>query len=335
MAACGAPWPAAIAVSGGSDSLALMHLIADWARARTLPLPRVVCVDHGLRGESAAEAKKVSGWAKKAGLKATVLRADKVLPANGLEAAARALRYRLIGAFAKKHRLTAVYVAHTRDDQAETFLLRLARGSGVDGLAGMRGVAPYPEPDFAALAVVRPLLGIDRHALRAFLLARRQPWIDDPMNADGRFARVRIRQAWAQLAPLGLTPDRLAETADHLARARAALETTAQAVLVRVCRPAGKGVALDPVALAGAPAELGLRALASMLMAVSANRYRPRFERLTALFGAIAAGSLGGGRTLHGCRIAPAPRRAQVFGPQTLLIEPEMGRIHRPAPTGS
>jgi tRNA(Ile)-lysidine synthase len=335
MAASGAPWPAVVAVSGGSDSLALMHLLADWARARGVPPPLAVCVDHGLRPESAAEAKKVVAWARKAKLRATTLKADMTLPANGLEAAARALRYRLIGYFARKHQRRAVYVAHTRDDQAETFLLRLARGSGVDGLAGMRAVAPYPAPEFLPLAVVRPLLGLDRHALRAFLVARGQPWIDDPMNADGRFARVRIRQAWEQLAVLGLTPARLAETAGHLARARSALETAAEAVLLRVCRPAGQGLAIDPVALAGAPPELGLRALAGVLMAVSANPYRPRFERLTALFTAITAGGLGGGRTLHGCAIAPAPKRWQAFGPETLLVTVEKGRNRHPAPRGS
>jgi tRNA(Ile)-lysidine synthase len=303
-----------------------MHLLHDWAMARSLPLPHVVTVDHGLRPESADEAKQVVRWARKAGLKADVLSSDAPPPVADIEAAARQLRYRLIGAFAKKRKLAAVYVAHTRDDQAETILMRLARGSGVDGLAGMRVLAPFPDPDFPGLAVVRPMLGLDRKALREMLVARRQTWIEDPMNADARFARVRVRLGWPQLAPLGITPERLVETAAHLARAREALEITTQAVLARACQPYEGGVAIDPVALAGAPTELGLRVLAKALMAVSSNPYRPRFDRLSALFAAITQGDLGGGRTLHGCRIAPAPRAKRAFGAKTLVIEAEKGR---------
>lgn len=326
MDACGAPWPAAVAVSGGSDSLALMLLLRDWAKAQALPLPYVVTVDHGLRPQSAAEAKQVAVWARKAGLKVEILSSKAPPPVSDIEAAARRLRYRLIGAFAQKKKLSAVYVAHTCDDQAETILIRLARGSGVDGLAGMRRLAPYPEPDFSGISVVRPMLDLDRKALRQMLVARQQTWIEDPMNADARFLRVRIRQAWPQLAPLGLTPERLAETAVHLARAREALDVTAHAVLARACRRHARGLILDPAALAGAPPELGLRTLAKILMAISANPYRPRFDRLTALFTAITEGSLGGGRTLHGCRIGPAPRDSRLFGPTTLLIEVEKGR---------
>lgn len=326
MAACGAPWPAAVAVSGGSDSLALMLLIKAWAEARGLPPPWVVSVDHGLREGSAGEARQVAAWAKAAGLKAKVLTGKGPPPVADIESAARRLRYRLLGAFAKAHGLKAVYVAHSSDDQAETVLLRLARGSGVDGLAGMRALSPYPEPGFAPLLLARPLLGFERRRLREFLLSRRQPWIEDPMNADARFARVRIRLAWPQLAELGLTPARLSETAAHLGRARQALETAAEAVSARACRPWRKGLAVDPAALAAAPAELGLRALAGMLMAVSANPYRPRFERLSALFAAVTGGTLGGGRTLHGCRIAPAPQAGKLFGIGTLLIEAEGGR---------
>jgi tRNA(Ile)-lysidine synthase len=303
-----------------------MYLLRDWAKARALPPPVVLTVDHRLRPESAVEAQKVVRWAQKAGLKAQVLASAAPPPVADIEASARRLRYRLIGAFCRKKKLAAVYVAHTRDDQAETVLMRLARGSGVDGLAGMRGLAPFPDPEFATIAVVRPLLGMQRRTLRDLLLARRQTWIEDPMNADARFTRVRVRLAWPQLAPLGLIPERLAETAIHLARASEALEIVSQAVLARACQPYRRGFALDPAALAGAPAELALRALAKLLMAVGCNPYRPRFDRLVALLTAVTQNSLGGGRTLHGCRIGPAPKAARLFGPGTLLIEAEKGR---------
>lgn len=327
MAEIGAPWPAAVGVSGGSDSLALMLLLRDWAKASRRPPPVVLCVDHGLRPEAIAEARKVVRWAKQAGLQAHVLaEAGNKPPRSDIEAAARSLRYRLMGAFARKKGLAAIYVAHTHDDQAETFLMRLARGSGVDGLAAMQSLALYPDSDFSELQLVRPLLGLTRQALREFLGDAGHPWLDDPMNADPRFHRVRIRNAWPQLEAIGLTPARMVEAAAHLGRARAALEIVSEAVLVRVCRPHRSGVLVDSVALSGAPPELALRALATILMLVSRNPYRPRFERLLGLFTALTQGSAGAGRTLHGCRIGQAPKAARVFGDGTLLVELEKNR---------
>jgi tRNA(Ile)-lysidine synthase len=187
----------------------------------------------------------------------------------------------------------------------------------------MRERAPFPDPNFPELVLVRPLLSFSRAVLREYLADLSHPWIDDPMNADPRFARVRIRQAWPELAALGLTPSRLVEACGHLARARSALEIAAEAVVARACRPHADGVIVDPLALSQAPAELALRSLAGILMLVSANPYRPRFDRLQSLFAALDEGRLKGGRTLHGCRIGPAPKAARLFGPVTLLIQRE------------
>jgi tRNA(Ile)-lysidine synthase len=326
VTAAGAPWPGAVAVSGGSDSLALMFLLRDWAKKAGLPPPVVLCVDHALRPKSAAEARKVVRQAKAAGLPAQLLVRKGKAPRADIEAAARETRYRLMGEWAKQNGLKAIYVGHTRDDQAETFLLRLARGSGVDGLAAMRMVAPYPLKGFSGMALVRPLLAFDRDVLREELRARNQAWLDDPMNADPRFARVRIRNAWPALEALGLSKERVADAAAHLARARAALDKVSQAVLARACRFDGTEALIDPTALTGAPRELGLRALATVLMEISENPYRPRFEKLERLFDQIGEGSLGAGCTLHGCRIGPAPAARACFGQGTLLVRLEKNR---------
>ena len=326
MTTAGAPWPGAVAVSGGSDSLALMFLLRDWTKKAGLPPPVVLCVDHALRPESAGEARKVVRQAKAAGLPARILVRKGEAPRAGIEAAAREARYRLMGVWARQYGLKAIYVGHTRDDQAETFLLRLARGSGVDGLAAMRKIAPYPLKEFSGLVLVRPLLAFDREGLREELRARNQVWLDDPMNADPHFARVRIRNAWPALEAMGLSKERVADAAAHLARARVALDKVSQAVLARACRFDRTEALLDPGALTGAPRELGLRALAAVLMQVSENPYRPRFERLERLFSQIAEGSLGAGRTLHGCRIGPAPVARACFGRGTLLVRREESR---------
>ena len=326
MADLNAPWPGAVAVSGGSDSLALMFLLRDWAMGEGLPPPVVATVDHALRPESKVEARRVARWAKAARLEAEILTRTGKAPGADIEAAARQARYRLIGAWAKRRALKAVYVAHTSDDQAETFLLRLARGSGVDGLSAMRPVSPWPVKGFAGLTLVRPLLAFERQALRAFLKTKDQDWIDDPMNEDPRFARVRIRNAWPALEALGLGKSRIVETAMHLSRAREALEAAAAELARRACLKAGEDVLVDPRVLTRAPRELGLRVLANALMAVSKQDYRPRFERLARLYQAISEGSLRAGCTLHGCKIAPAPRAAAHFGAGTLLIRREPGR---------
>ncbi len=326
LAPGGAPWPGAAAVSGGGDSLALMLLLADWARAERLLPPIVLIVDHGLRPQSAAEAKAAARAAGAAGLKSRVLVWRGAKPEADIEAAAREARYRLTGDWCRSHGLKALYVAHNQEDLAETFLLRVARGSGLDGLAAMPPLAPFPLPGFEGLAVARPLLSVSRSELRDFLTARGMAWAEDPMNADPRFARARLRAAWPELEKLGLTPWRIAAAARHLARAREALEVATVQFLAEHSHFEDGTLTLDGAALAALPRELGLRVLAAALGRVSGAAYRPRFERLQRLYEAIAAGGLTRGRTLLGCRIAPAARRDACYGRATLSVSREPPR---------
>jgi tRNA(Ile)-lysidine synthase len=328
----GAPWPGAVAVSGGGDSLALMFLLADWARAASRPAPVVLTVDHGLDANSEHVARDVLRRAKAAGLKSELLVWKDKKPKADIEAAAREARYRLIGEWCHAHETGSVYAAHTLEDQAETFLLRLGRGSGLDGLSAMRPVALYPVPGFDDLRVVRPLLGIGRNELRAFLKARKETWVDDPMNFDPRFARVRLREAWPMLEELGLSSSRIAGAARHLARAREALDHATENLLARASRIVDGEAMLDPSRLAAAPREIGLRAFAWLLSRVSGEPYRPRFERLERLFNAICRGELTAARTLHGCLIAPSGKGEAAFGVRTIVIAPELSR--KPAASG-
>jgi len=322
----GPPW--AVAVSGGGDSLALMHLLHDFARARGLAAPLVLTVDHGLRKSSARDARQVAAWAKQAGLVVHALTWRGKKPKSGIEAQAREARYRLMGDFLTANKIATLFVGHNLDDQVETFLLRLARGSGLDGLAGMAPRAPWPVPGFAGLALARPLLGFSRDQLRAYLLNAGQAWLDDPMNDDASFDRVKIRKVRAALTKAGLTPVRIAAAASHLARARESLEIMTEAVLQRAARKTDTGgILLDTAALAAAPREVGLRGLASVLMLVGGEPYRPRFESLERLFDRITGTGLAGGATLHGCHLRPA---GKVLAPFSLVVVPE-----KPRKTGS
>jgi tRNA(Ile)-lysidine synthase len=295
----------AVAVSGGADSLALALLAHDWARARGGDVTALT-VDHRLRPEGTAEATQVGAWL---GLRAiaqrTLVREGPPL-AGDIQAAARAARYRLFEDWCAAAGVLHLLTAHHREDQAETLLLRLARGSGLDGLAAMPAVI-----ERASCRVLRPLIDVPRARLRATLEAAGQDWIEDPSNRDGAYARVRLRKAAAFLAEEGLSSRRLAETAARLGRARRALEGEVARLLARAAwlHPAGFAW-LDPAALAGAPDEVALRALAALVACVGGSPYPPRLDGTERLLAELRQG-LAAGRTLGGCRVLP--RRGRVL----------------------
>jgi tRNA(Ile)-lysidine synthase len=196
----------AIGVSGGSDSMALLRLAAQAFPGQVTALT----VDHALRTESAAEAVQVAQWCAAIDVPHITLHWAGEKPATGLQAAAREARYRLMTAWCAAH-AAVLATAHTADDQAETLLMRLARGSGLAGLSGVRACTAFDD-----VPIVRPLLEIERAALRSRLEDIGQPWIDDPSNDDTRFERVRMRQWLAYSAPLGLSAPALAQSAAHL-----------------------------------------------------------------------------------------------------------------------
>jgi tRNA(Ile)-lysidine synthase len=212
----------ALAVSGGSDSTALMVLFADWLRQRGADpaAHTVLTVDHRLRPESAAEAEAVAGLAAKLGFRHATLVWEGAKPQTGLQAAAREARYRLMADHLRSCGTPMLLTAHTRNDQAETLLMRLARGSGLDGLAGIA-----PSARLGPLRVLRPLLDTPKARLRATLEARGIRWIEDPSNQSPVFERTRLRAARDALDALGLTSDMLALSVRRLQRARAALDS--------------------------------------------------------------------------------------------------------------
>ncbi len=319
MAASPPRFPWAVAVSGGADSVALMVLCARWAAREEHPRPLVLTVDHGLRPEAARDAESVARWAASYGLDCEILRWQGHKPETGLQAAARRARYRLLGAACRSRGITCLLTAHTEEDQAETFLLRLGRGSGVTGLSAMAPRAPLPDPDYRDIELVRPLLTVSRSRLRETLRRAGQEWIDDPSNEDSRFARVRMRRLLPLLAEQGLTPRQLAATAARLGRARQALEVMTDQVCAQAARfdPAGY-VRLEGSALCAAPEEVGLRVLARLLKAVSGAVYPPRLQRLERLYACLVArGARGGsafrGATLAGCRVISTGRDGSVL----------------------
>ena len=251
-----------IAVSGGPDSVALMWLLARWRKALARG-PRLVAVtvDHGLRPEAAAEAREVKRLARTLALEHRTRQWMGEKPTSGVPAAAREVRYGLLAEVARAVGATHILTAHTRDDQAETLLMRLLRGSGIAGLSAM---ARITERD--GLSLARPLLDVAKSQLTATLKRAEIGFADDPTNRDMAFTRPRLRALLPKLAAEGGDARALARLAARLARANAAVELFADGAerylaLKHGTARVGDARVFDAEAFAALPDEIRLRLL--------------------------------------------------------------------------
>ncbi len=289
----------AVAVSGGPDSMALLHMLSQWSESCKGPDIAAFTVDHGLRAGSAAEARQVAGEVKSwPRVTHKILRWAGRKPASRIMETARAARYELLAAACKKKRIRHLFLAHHQDDQAETLLYRLARGSGLDGLAGMK-----PGQEMGDVLLIRPLLGIGKTDLVAYAKKCRLAFIEDPSNLNETFARPRLRQAQAVLEREGLSSKRLAVTASRLARARQALDELAEKAWVESCTgKSRRDISFDHALLSLWPAEIRLRVvLAAMRTLAAAEDYGPRMEKVEALEADMFCVTPFRRRTLGGC----------------------------------
>jgi tRNA(Ile)-lysidine synthase len=330
----------ALAVSGGADSMALMRFTRVWLDDfRQSPRPDgtppkifVLTVNHGLRAEAAAEAEFVSREAARLGFPHVTLEWTGCKPKTGVQAAARAARYNLMTAFARANGCEAVVTAHQLGDQAETLFMRLARGSGLDGLAAMT-VRSYWTPPGAreGVAILRPLLSVPRSRLAASLAAAGARWIEDPSNANERYERTLTRRSLGG-AETPLRPEALALSARRLGRARETLEAVSFAFIQRTVRlhPAGFGE-IDLAELRKAPAEIGLRTLLYMCAAFGERFGQPRLERVEAAYERLA-GPAPSGFTLGGCAFAVFGSRLRAFREAGRMGNPRL--VLKPGETG-
>jgi tRNA(Ile)-lysidine synthase len=280
-----------LAVSGGPDSSALLLLAARWRRARRRgPKLFAVTVDHGLRRESAREARSAARLARRLGIPHRTLRWRGRKPTTGLQEAARAARYRLLAAAAARARAAYVLTGHTLDDQAETVLIRLARGSGVAGLGAMRRVAPLPGGKDGTM-LVRPLLELPKARLVATLERAGIDFVADPSNRDPRFTRARWRDLMPALASEGLDSGRFALLARRVQRAERTIEMAvgvAAAALSPIPWSEGGAIRFDAKKFACLPAEVALRLLGRAI--THAGDEGPvQLGKLETLFEAIGA----------------------------------------------
>jgi tRNA(Ile)-lysidine synthase len=257
-----------LAVSGGPDSTALLYLAARWRDGlRKAPKLVAVTVDHGLRKESASEARAVARLCRKLNVPHRTLRWRGTKPKSGLQEAARHARYALLAAEASRHDARHVLTAHTLDDQAETILFRLARGTGLSGV-----IAMARESELSGVTIVRPLLEVPKARLLATLSRAKIPFADDPSNRDPRFTRPRLREIMPLLEKEGLSARRLSLFAGRVRRAEAALADAVAKAAKDVSRAPrgelwgeGARIAFDANNFLRLPDEVSLRLLGRAL----------------------------------------------------------------------
>lgn len=297
--------PLVVAVSGGADSLALALLMSKICEIET------VTVDHGLRAQAADEARFVGDVMARHSIAHTVLQWKGEKPTTNVPAAARTARYRLIQNWCVEKKITNLVLAHHMDDQAETFLMRLSRGSGVYGLASMAEKSPLMG-SMGAITMLRPLLHINKERLKATLVSMKQDWVEDPSNKDLQYDRVKAREYLSNPPLLNLDSLKLAQTAERMQRAKEALDHYATELLAAavVVYPAGYAE-LDVNILRSNPDETGLRALARLVRHISGGIYGPRLNKLERAYNALSRSDFSG-QTLLGCQFSVSDTRVIV-----------------------
>ncbi len=295
----------ALAVSGGSDSVAMMRLVHEWA-GEFSPATKltVLTVDHGLRPEAAAEAARVATWCAELSIHHETLHWTGEKPLTGIQAKARAARYDLMTAWCAANDMRVLLTAHTRNDQAETVLMRQQRTDTAESLAGI-----WETTVWKGIEIFRPLLGVKRSELRDYLRQIGQTWIDDPSNLDVKYERVRVR------GELGQDDGRMRELADIASAAgrqsRGLADAAREWNLQHLdSHPEGFGI-VPRREIAKLDADVQQRALQQLIhLYGSGNRVDP--HELSALSRWIAGTSLSR-RTLGGAVLA-ARKNAIVIG---------------------
>ncbi|MGV6804047.1 MAG: tRNA lysidine(34) synthetase TilS [Ruegeria sp.] len=273
-----------VAVSGGSDSTALLHLLSRITRGSNVTL-LAATVDHGLRSEAADEATKVAALCAKLDVEHTTLRWRGWDRAGNLQDQARRARYGLLREWANSKGVPIIALGHTADDQAETVLMRLARSAGVRGLSAMPTTRKL-----GGIVLWRPVLFAMRSDLRAYLEDEGLDWSDDPSNQDTRFDRIKARRALSQLGELGITPNSLSRVAGNLARADRALNVFAQESARRVAITQAGSVRIDREGFVSLPEEIRRRLVLGIVAWISGREYPPRQTAVEQVVQAITDG---------------------------------------------
>jgi tRNA(Ile)-lysidine synthase len=267
-----APLPAklGVAISGGSDSTALLHLLHSGLDSEGVEI-LAATVNHGLRPEADEEAHQVRDMAESLNISHSILRWRGWDGSGNLQEKARDARYKLLTNWALAHDIEILTLGHTADDQAETVLMRLARAAGVDGLSAIPARRIYN-----GVTLLRPLLGISRQELRDYLIREKRTWVDDPSNENDSFERVRMRKVLDLLRPVGITTTALSEVAENMGQAREALDWYSFLSAREMAQVKSGNVTLDQRRFRTLPTEIARRLIVGAVMWIGGSDYPPR-----------------------------------------------------------
>lgn len=298
----------AVAVSGGPDSMALAICLQRWATTHNAEILALI-VDHGLRPESERESRETKDRLAQLGLPAEILQWKHPPIITRLHATARKARYNLLVEACQRHGMKDLLLAHQREDQAETILMRLAKGSGVDGLAGIKAQTMMGD-----VRILRPFLSIPRRRLIVTCETAGVAFITDPSNQSSKFARGRLRRVMPLLEDEGLTVERLVELASRAAEAREALDYyTKEFLRVSSQRDVAGAIRIDLDRLRAVPRAIAARALTAALQNIHMDDYPPEQASLNRLLDAVLNHEEMPVCTLHGCLIGKTDNQATLM----------------------
>jgi tRNA(Ile)-lysidine synthase len=308
----------AVAVSGGVDSIVLLHLITNWAKKQQHPLPTALTVNHGLRSESQQEAEFVVSYAKELGAKESfILNWKKQNIKCNVQSQARKARYKLLTAWCKNNNVKHLLVAHHKDDQAETFLLRLERGSGIDGLSSM----DY-KSFLNGVCILRPLLDFSRSNIEKYANFHQLKWVEDRSNTDLKYRRTLYRNLLKASDNQEILTERICLTALHTKRAAKALMHYTRLAFHGHVNVHDLGyIEIKLSEFYQLPEEIALRLLLYSIMAIGSKHYKPRYDSLIAIFNKILQKNNDVNCTLSECKI-------RKYGESILIIR-EASKIQK------
>ncbi len=301
----------AIALSGGSDSMALTLLSNNWAKKKNIDLIAIT-IDHNLRKNSAKEALKVASWMQKRKINHTILTYKGIIPTSNIEAIARQYRYDMLFDYCKKHNIEYLLIAHNADEQTETFFLNLSRGSGVYGLSCMPDIQNKND-----IKIIRPMLLFSKEEIKSYLKDEKQKWVEDPSNKDTKYKRVRIRKIKKLLNTLELSNERISKIIDNMQRTRDTIEFYVNEFIKQNVIINDK-VLINIEDILNYPKEIVIRALSKILKDFSKKIYPPRLENLENIYYKIIHNDLKKGITLFNNKIYNKDNK--------IIIEKEMTR---------
>lgn len=289
----------AVAVSGGADSMAMV-LLALEHKLNIIGLT----VDHKLRKEAGDEAEQVKKWLKDKGIEHHTLVWEGNKPSVNIQAKARNARYELMIEWCINNDIKHLLTAHILDDQVETFLLNLGRGSGIYGLSAMDYIT-----EMKGVKIVRPLLNVSKEELKNYLKSKEQDWIEDPSNKDEKYNRVKIRNFIPEMEKIGISRKRINLAVQNLTRTKDFIEDEVEkafndCIVVDVAvstfhtEKGMGGIVLNVPKFYSYHPEIGYRLLKKIIQMVGGNYYPPRFEKLQRLYENMA------GKTLGNCKFS-------------------------------